>query len=53
MKKKKPTFWEFIKNIYGISYIDYRFNLSKDEKRALEIDYLTRYGAPIDWSVGI
>lgn len=52
MKKKKPTFWEFIRKIHGLSAIAY-YILSKNEKDALELDYKIRYGAPIDWSDGL
>lgn len=48
MKKKKPTFWEFLKNIHGITVAQF-YDLSKNEQLAAEIDYKIRYGSPIRW----
>lgn len=45
---KKPTFEEFLHNIYSMSLFDYQ-NLSKEQAKAVEIDYKDRYGAPIKW----
>lgn len=45
---KKPTFAEFLKNIYSMSLADY-FALNEQQGKAVEIDYKDRYGAPIKW----
>jgi len=42
--KNKPTFYEFIKNIYGLSIYEYE-GLKDMQKKAVEIDYINRYGS--------
>ena len=44
---KKPTFYEFVKNIYGLDYAQYQ-ELNDYQKKAAEIDYENRYGT-IRW----
>lgn len=44
----KPTFEEFLKNIYGMSLYDYH-KKTYDEQILLEADYKNRYGKLIRW----
>ena len=46
--KGKRTFTEFLWKVYGITYSDYE-NLNDLQKKAAELDYISRYGAPIKW----
>ena len=46
-KNSKPTFYEFIKMIYGMT-IDEFEELNDYQKKAAEIDYENRYGT-IRW----
>lgn len=48
MKKNKRTFQEFLKIIHGMTMADYDA-LNDLQKKALEIDYINRYGTPIKW----
>ena len=45
---KKRTFEEFLKIVYGLSLAAYN-ELNAQQKKAVEIDYINRYGAPIKW----
>lgn len=45
---KKRTFKEFLKIIYAMSYSDYE-QLNELQKKAVEVDYINRYGSPIKW----
>ena len=45
--KNKPAFYEFVKKIYGLNYDDYE-QLNDLQKKAVELDYKTRYGT-IKW----
>lgn len=48
MAKKKRTFEEFLLTIYGISLADYNA-MPAAQQKALELDYINRYGSPIVW----
>lgn len=48
-KKNKPTFYEFLRKIYGIEPRDYYEKLNDNQKKAAELDYEYRYGLPIRW----
>lgn len=45
---KKRTFEEFLNTIYGMTLVDY-YLLNDMQKKAAELDYINRYGAPIKW----
>ena len=45
---KKRTFEEFLKIVYNMTFSDYE-ELNNHQKKAAEIDYINRYGAPIKW----
>lgn len=45
--KQKPTFFEFLRKIYNLSYEEYEL-LNDFQKKALELDYRSRYGT-IRW----
>lgn len=47
-KKNKPTFWRFMLMIHGIDEKDYE-DFTEAMKKAAEVDYINRYGAPIRW----
>lgn len=44
----KPTFEEFLKNIYRMSLHDYS-ELDYHQQKAIEIDYKDSYGKSINW----
>lgn len=48
-KETKPTFWEFMMFIHGIDSEDYE-DFTEAMKKAAEVDYINRYGAPIRWT---
>jgi hypothetical protein len=48
MKKNKRTFEDFLKIIYGMSMVDYD-RLPRLTQKAIEVDYIDRYGKPIVW----
>ncbi len=45
---KKRTFSEFLKIVYGYTMADYEA-LNEQQKKAVEIDYINRYGTPIKY----
>ena len=47
MKNNKPTIYEFADNFYGIKPWDYE-SLNDYQKKAIELDYTSRYGS-IRW----
>lgn len=46
--KEKRAFCEFIREVYNIDICSYD-ELPEMQKKAIEIDYINRYGAPIRW----
>lgn len=46
--KSKTTFNDFLKIVYDMYYWDYEA-LEDVQKKAVEIDYINRYGSPIKW----
>lgn len=46
--KNKCSFEEFLRSIYELSMLDY-LGLSLEEQKAVELDYVVRYGSPIIW----
>jgi hypothetical protein len=44
------TFKDFLKLIYGMDMIDYQ-NANLFQRKALEVDYIDRYGTPIIWGL--
>lgn len=47
-ENSKRTFEEFLKIIHAMTMADYEA-LNDYQKKAAEIDYINRYGAPIKW----
>lgn len=48
MKKNKRSFEEFLQIVYSMTMVEYEA-LSEQQKKAVEIDYIDRYGTPIKW----
>lgn len=47
-QKNKPSFESFLHNVYSMSFSDYS-SLPDLAQKAIEIDYINRYGTPTKW----
>lgn len=53
MKKKKPTFWEFLKKFTGFPFLTIITFCLKTRKTRLNLNTKFVTAPPIDWSDGL